>query len=57
MGDPQSETKSYLFVAKKVSLDLTNEEVQAKLSEQLQCQVKVYRAYRKNLVYFTLLES
>ena len=35
MGDPQSETKTYLFVAKKVSLDLSNEEVQAQLATQL----------------------
>jgi hypothetical protein len=56
-GDPQSEEKTYLFLAKNVSLDTSSEEIQASLSQTLNSEVKVYRAYQKEHVYFTLLDQ
>jgi hypothetical protein len=46
--------KSFVFVVKNVPLHLTNEEVQAIISKNLLTDVKVYRAYNKNHVFFTV---
>jgi len=44
-------------VVDNVSLDLTSEEIQLQLAAQLGSQLKVYRAYKKELCYITFFSK
>lgn len=46
--------KSFVFVLQNVPLTWGNEEISAMLTKELQADVKVYRAFNKNHVFFTV---
>jgi hypothetical protein len=49
-----TDAKSFVFVLQNVPLHLTNEEIQGILSKKFTTDCKVYRAYNKNHVFFTV---
>lgn len=49
-----TDSKTFVFVLQNVPLHLSNEEVMAVLKVKFSTDIKVYRAYNKNHLFFTV---